>query len=339
MKTYSEASRFPLVEVGKVQVPKLVLGHLPFAGETHQGAARNKECAIRFSRVANITKILERAVNRYGITVVANTPAVQAGPAARLLEAVKETSATTSVELALIPCFMIPMRLENKRLDDYRRWITYYQIEKERSKSKGLLGKYVDDPILQCGRDGWKEKFQNALSQLQPYAEDEIKKLEIDYERLRTEIRSLDGLKVLFAEPGAETDFLAMIGRFDLLDEFTNSLRDSLHCPIILASHHAGTTIPILEANDVAFDAYLTPVNKLGVMMFPSQRSVLNAIRNAKKPVIAMKTLAGGRIQPKDALQFVYNKPNIVSCIVGVASEEEVDDDAQAAEKVLRLTS
>ena len=61
-----------------------------------------------------------------------------------------------------------------------------------------------------------------------------------------------------------------MTGRFDLLEVFIEILREKLGCPVFAATHHAGSTIPVLDETKIKIDGYITPINKLGVMMFPS---------------------------------------------------------------------
>lgn len=335
MKRYDQASNLPLINVGGVSVPKLILGHLPFVGESYQGVEKNQEYRERFSKVENTVKIMKKAVEEYGITAIANTPSTEGKLSELLLEAIKETIKATSVEIALISCFMIPLRVCNKPIDDYRRWITYYEIEKKNTGEE-LLRRYVEDPILQS-RDGWKERFPKALEQLHPYNREEIKTLQIDHKRLEEAIMSLSGFKVLIAEPGSETDFLAMTGRFNLLEDFVGTLRERLNCPAFVATHHAGSTIPMLDRGKVKFDGYLTPINRLGVMMFPSQEAAIKAIKGTKKPVIAIKPLAGGRIRPTGAFKYVYKEQKINTCMVGVGSESELDEDLQAVKHVLKV--
>ena len=65
--------------------------------------------------------------------------------------------------------------------------------------------------------------------------------------------------------------------------------------------------------------------------MLPTQRLALEAVKNASRPVIAIKPLAGGRIPPKQAFDYVYENARVDSCMVGVGSEEELDIDLRAA--------
>ncbi len=321
-----------MINGGSVAVPNLILGHLPFVGESYQGVEKNQEYLERFSNVENIVKIMKKAVEAYGITTFANTPSTDSKLSKLLLEAIKATIKSVSVEITLIPCFRIPLSVGDTPIDDYRRWLTYYAFE--RNSTTDLLQRYVEDPILQC-RDGWKTKLPQAVTQLQPYNSAEIKALQIDHRKLEESIRSLSGFKVLIAEPGSETDFLAMSGRFDLLDGFIETLRARLGCPVFMATHHAGSTIPILDDSKVKIDGYLTPINRLGVMMFPSQESAINAIQGTEKPVIAIKPLAGSRIRPIEAFRYVYREQKVKACMVGVGSERELDEDLGAVKSVL----
>ena len=70
-------------------------------------------------------------------------------------------------------------------------------------------------------------------------------------------------------------------------------------------------------------------------MMFPTQQESENAIKNATKPVIAIKPFAGGRISPTNAFEYIYHKLEIKSCMIGVGSEEELDEDVSSAVEIL----
>lgn len=329
MKSHAEASRFPFVEVSGVPVPRLILGHLPFVGESYQGPKKNREYFERFSDVENTVKILIKVVKEYGITVMGAIPATEGKLAALLLEAIRETMRKTAKEIALIPCLQIPLTIGGEPIDDYRRWLTYYDVERQLAGEK-ILKKYLEDPILLCRRR-WEEKFSHALAHESPYQGETLRELQIDYDKLSQAISSIQGFNILFIEPGSETDFLAMTKRLDLLSQLVGWLRKNFGYRVLLGTHHAGSTIPVLERSRIEFDGYITPVNKLGVMMFPTQEMALKAIRSAKKLVIAIKPLAGGRIPPRTAFEFLYKNLRIDVCVIGVASESEVDEDIPLA--------
>jgi hypothetical protein len=238
----------------------------------------------------------------------------------------------TGIEIKLIVCLKIPLLLENRKIDDYRRWITYYNIEKKFGEEI-ILERYLNDPVLQA-RENWKEKFLWKLNNISPYSL-EIDNLQIDYKAVTDILTKLNEMSVLYVELGSETDFLAMCNRLDLLRNLITLISNDFKYKCLLGCHHSGTTVPILESSSLNFDGYITPANKMGVMMFPTQQESEDAIRSATKPVIAIKPFAGGRISPTDAFEYIYDKLEVESCMFGVGSERELDEDVSSAIEIL----
>jgi len=332
---YSEEHQIPCVKIGNTLVPQLILGHLPFIGESYQGLARNQEYVERFSNVENTIRFLREAVEKFGVKVVGAMPATESKLAKLFLDAVKETMKRTGVEIAVIPCVRIPLVVGRTPLDDYRRWLTYYEIERKLAGNK-ILGKYLEDPVLVCGRIGWKKKLLDTLAHSRPYGRNDLKKLKVDYKLLKSALLSLKSFKVLFVEPGSETDFLALTHKIDLLGELVDWIWEEFGFKVLLASHHAGSTIPILDRSKIKFEGYVTPINKLGVMMFPNPKMALTEIKRSSKPIIAIKPLAGGRLPPKAAFEYVFKKVKISVCMVGTGRENEVTEDLSVALETLR---
>lgn len=321
--------KIPTVRMGQVDIPRLILGHLPFMGESYQGEERNRIYVQRFSNITNTINVIVRAIE-CGITTMAITSSKS--PLSQLLrEAVLEAIKRTGTNLSLLPCFSIPLTIDGRRVDDYRRWLTYYEYEQRIVKS--LIQKYVEDPILQC-RPHWETKFPAALQHSSSYKDDEIARLQIDYSKMKP-ITAFKDFRVVFAEVGSESDFLTMTGRLDLLSEFIQFLRSELQCPVLLGVHHAGITIPLLEDEDIGVSGYVTPVNVLGALMLPSQSRALQALSLTCKPIIAIKPLAGGRLTPEDAFKYVFSRAGVGASMIGVASETEVEENISAAMKYL----
>jgi len=328
------ACGFPMLKMAGVLVPRLILGHLPFVGESYQGSSKNLEYITRFSDMKNTVRILRVALEIFGATVAAAGISDENRLGELFFKAIKETERTTRREIAIIPCIQIPLKILGKPVDVYRRWLTYYEIEK-RQTDRELLRKYLEDPVLQC-RSGWRPKFEEALQVSKPYGRKETEALQIDHERLDASVSFLRGFNVLFFELGSETDFLAMTGRTDLLASLIDHLGERFGYHVILGVHHAGSTIPILEGSKIEFDGYVTPINKLGVMMFPTTNAALRAVRSSQKPIVAIKPLAGGRIPPRHALEYVYRELAIDFCMIGVGSESEAEEDFSTALEILK---
>ena len=98
--------------------------------------------------------------------------------------------------------------------------------------------------------------------------------------------------------------------------------------------HHAGLSFPKIRAAALAVNSILTPINAEGVMMFPSQDVALAEITKTRENyrMIGIKCLAGGRIPPIQA--FEYLKGKITDFMVGVASISELLIAFEAANKV-----
>lgn len=328
MRDYLETSMFPSIKIGRVSVPRLILGNLPFLGESYQGPERNRNYAERFGNIDTTIKLLKHAISDYGLTVVGVMPPMMGQLSRLFFEALKTASAETGVDVGLIACFMIPLSIRGKKVDDCRRWLTYHMIEARNGIETST--KYLTDPILLC-REGWAERFSQAIANLDPYGSEEIEDMTLDVPRLKDVLLSLEGFRILLIEPGSETDFLTLTGRTDILEEAVSTARDRMGCPVVVGTHHAGSTIPILEDTQIDISGYVTPLNTIGALMLPTVERALRAIRSARRPVIAIKAMAGGRVPPKEAFRHVFDEVGVASCMIGVATEAELREDVQAA--------
>lgn len=272
---------------------------------------------------------------------LATVPATSGPLAASLLKVVGGIEASYGVRLFLAPCISLKLRIGSKTVDEYRRWVTYFHRSSENRREEGvsqekesLLERYLNDPIL-LTRPGWRGRFSEALRTLNPYGIEEARELGFEEASVREALKTLEGYGILFIEPGSETDFLVAMERLDLLEALLGLLEDLGFENVLLGVHHAGRTIPALEASGLCFQGYVTPVNRMGAMMLPSQREALKAIKASSRPVVAIKPLAGGRIRPREAFEYVFKEVGVDACMVGVASEEELEEDLEAARKAI----
>ena len=125
-----------------------------------------------------------------------------------------------------------------------------------------------------------------------------------------------------------------MTGRFDLIRKYLSFLRQRFQ-NVITSVHHAGVTIPLLETEGIHVDAYLTAVNQPGSMMFPTRDLALDAIRQAEKPVIAIKPLAGGRYLGGQAFDYVFNEVGVAATMFGMGTIAQVRETTRWAKDAL----
>jgi len=91
-----------------------------------------------------------------------------------------------------------------------------------------------------------------------------------------------------------------------------------------IASHTPGTIIEKAAAIEEV-KLMLVPFNKIGAFMDPSFESTLQAAESARrigKKIIAMKSLAAGRLEPAAAFQFLKDRVDGVA--VGLTNTEEI---------------
>lgn len=310
---------------------RIVLGNLPFLGISYQGREKDREYRERFSDKFEMKRVMKVALN-YGVRFFASSSHRFNELSMLHLEAVKEIEEEEETEISLIACISIPLQIGGAKVNDYKRWKTHLVYESEKFGST-VLQRVLNDPILNF-RPQWRENLRNV----RPYVATQLQKdLKVDWKNWEDSVNRLADWRIAWIEPGSETDFLAL-ARSDLLGELIDRTRDAgYRC--LLGSHHLGATVPLLEESRIRrFDGYVTPINKLGVMMFPTQREAERAAGEARsrgKIVIAIKPFAGGRIRPREALTYVFRKVKADACMMGVASVKEAEEDFEAARQVL----
>lgn len=316
---------------GKSGLQRMILGNLPMLGISYQGRERDDRYRKKFSDRREMKRVMRVAIG-FGVNLFAASSHGFNELAPTYLEAVEEVEEEEETDLSLVMCISVPLELRGRRINDYRRWKTHLDYE---SKKFGMevRGRFLEDPILNC-RPRWEENLKLA----KPYKAGELdRELEVDWRCWEESIEKLSDYGIAWMEPGSETDFLA-ISRMDLLEELLDRIHE-LGYRSLLGSHHMGASAELIEERRVKrFDGYVTPVNKLGVMMFPTRRVAENSIRRARKLgrlVVATKPFGGGRVKPKEALSYVYREMKVDSCMMGVGSVEEAEEDFGTAESFL----
>ncbi len=101
-------------------------------------------------------------------------------------------------------------------------------------------------------------------------------------------------------------------------------------------STHRPETLVLTDEVGYDCDCYILPLNSIGFLCSVETDWVSRVIRNAKKPVVAIKPLAAGRLMPPTGLPFVYQniKPTDTVCL-GFLSPEEVAEDVQIVRSIL----
>jgi hypothetical protein len=110
-------------------------------------------------------------------------------------------------------------------------------------------------------------------------------------------------------------------------DVQTRAVRDAGLIPG--AACHYSARLAELEAGPHDNALIVTPINKGGWMMHPSQKEDLAVINKLSRPVLAIKTLACGRYDHERAveewLQWAVDVPNVQGIVLGLMVEQEAE--------------
>ena len=127
-------------------------------------------------------------------------------------------------------------------------------------------------------------------------------------------------------------------GHFVDLEDYLKRIRDAGLIPG--SATHNGERLKMMDEGGYDISVFVTPVNKMGFYMNPSQNVALDAVNNCSKPVIAIKPLASGRFDEgriKEWLQWVFNVEGVDSMVIGFMSPEEATEDITAAKEILGI--
>ena len=304
---------------------RLILGHMPFVGISYQSGEMDEEYRKRFSDASEVERVLDAAMRMGVRRFAAATP--DSSPLAPLHLKVLRYLVDDGHKIELVPCIGLPLRIGGLSVDDYRRWATYLAVEEE--THQGVRRRILEDPVLNF-REGWVRRLLAS----KPYGDEDFLGLTIDWALIESRLEPFLDLPVACMEPGSETDFLAIAGRHDLIGELIDRMAERGFSRILLGVHHAGVTIPRLDEVLGGFDGYVTPLNSIGVMMFPTKGSAEDAVRRTKKGVYAIKPLAGGRVEPREAFNYVFGL-GVEGCMFGAGSVKETEEDIRAAVEVI----
>jgi hypothetical protein len=308
------------------------MGIHPYDGCSYVNAQRDAENARSFGQVSSVVAPLRYAVEEAGITAVQVDHMIPM--LNRLhLQAIWETEQLTGVKLGLVAYILVPVTFRGQEMPYSERAYATFYAHNERLGGEAFRTHIRQDPILHYNLHGdWSALV--TPERVPPYTVEDAAHFEIDYARLEWYLGFFAGCDVLIADPGAEIDILAMTGRFDLIREYVSFLRQRFGT-VITSVHHAGVTIPLLERENIPVDGYLTPVNALGAAMSPTRELALDAIRQAGKPIIAIKPMAGGRYLGHQAFEFVLNEVGVAATMFGMGTLEQVRETTRAAREVL----
>ncbi|MEM3147558.1 MAG: hypothetical protein QXQ21_01510 [Candidatus Jordarchaeales archaeon] len=98
-----------------------------------------------------------------------------------------------------------------------------------------------------------------------------------------------------------------------------------------VVTHNPARTIPLI-IEELEVDVLMMPLNKAGYMMGGVRgEEFMEMVKESGVKIIAMKPLAAGSINPREAMEYLFSLRNISSVAVGIASIEEAKETFSAA--------
>jgi hypothetical protein len=84
--------------------------------------------------------------------------------------------------------------------------------------------------------------------------------------------------------------------------------------------------LDVLEKSGIENPIICSSINKVGFRMSGGKEIYEDTLKNRKLRAIAMQVLGGGSINPKEALEYVCNLPNIESILFGASSKANIQN-------------
>ena len=337
MSIHSKVQSIPTTPLGKIDFPRLTMGLHPYDGVSYQDKKPDAENLALFDRVNPVADVLEHAVRNFGFSVTQIDHMIP--ELNRLhLQAIWEAERRLQTEIGMLAYILIPISLNGENVSySERAHSTLFGYDLAAVGEEVYLEQISRDKILEYTVGGTLDNLVTPKT-VEPYSQADAENFTIDYGVLEQYLGFFAGCRILVADPGAEIDLLAAVGRFDLIKEYLEFLRARFDT-VISSVHHAGITIPLIEEHNIEFDGYIVPINNPGMYMFPTQDRVVDAVRNTNKPVICIKPMAGGRYLGEKAFEYVFNDVGVESVMFGMGTIEQVTETATAARSVLGLRS
>jgi hypothetical protein len=333
LKSYTAASRFPLIDIAGQKIPRIILGQHPYDGTTYTSGARDQAYRRRWTGPHSMVELMKPIVHRFGVTASREVP-TDTALSHWHQDALQRTMDDLNREIALVLGTALPTR-PRPDMSEYLYRLSYALA------GDAFAAKWRVDPII---RYRFLERRKQRPADIDAFARHAVaapltvppalREFEVDYAALDALLdRYRDFTIPLFAS-NAAFELLVLTQRFDELQRIVDAIRRRFG-GFLLGTHYAGVIIPMVEDAGVRVDGYLTPVNAAGIYMFPTQTHAVDAIHHAGKPVIAIKPLGGGRIPPNQAFHYLFHDLHLPAAMVGVGSLAEADETLGAAATAL----
>lgn len=120
------------------------------------------------------------------------------------------------------------------------------------------------------------------------------------------------------------TDLLLGLGMIDVLKAFHNYVEKKYNAEAGFITMNMPMLLQNLEEAGIENPIICSSINLAGFRMSGGKELYESALKTKKLRAIAMQVLAGGAINPKKAIEYVCNLPNIESILFGASSKANI---------------
>lgn len=120
----------------------------------------------------------------------------------------------------------------------------------------------------------------------------------------------------------------------NVIKAFDDYVRNKLHVIPGYGTQNYPAFSRFLESAGLSESFVMTAVNKIGFYMNPDIESYEKQLQNDKNTVLAMATLASGRLKPEEAYSYLASI-GIKNVVVGLSSEKHADETFGAIRKYI----
>jgi hypothetical protein len=344
----------PVVRVGKVDLQCLEVGGNPFHGISYIDPRTADALRRRFSEPCRLEEVIGEAL-RQGVATVSISPrCYDAEFNSIFFDAIRSAAeAGGCVEMSVVPWMNIEHALEFPAGLD--REAVFAALC---SASAGLSGldadqfsaRFLGDPLLDgisryerllpdLGRSGlervWARMRSSSGSSGGGGLDETVVRFRGEVVRRELDELPFDMFRVPMARPGGHvTDALVALGRLDILGEYADVIRERVPS-VMFSTHFSGVSVPLLDDSGAGCDGYVVPVNRLGALMWPTKGEVEATVTRARRPIFAIKPLAGGYAVGRESFDYVFGDVGVDGALVGVSSVEEAHSSLGEARRVL----
>ncbi len=131
-------------------------------------------------------------------------------------------------------------------------------------------------------------------------------------------------------------DLLLGLGVDEAFRIFADHVRDRYDAEPGFITMNLPALLDVLERQGIDNPIVCANINKIGFRMSGGMDAYKDALQNRRCRVVAMSVFASGAIPPREALEWIYEQPNIHSVVFGASSRANIRNTRELVDEFTR---